>query len=212
MSPETEFPDDSPLAMWPSTHLSLLHAVSDPSDSVAWERFSARYRESLLRLCRREFQLRGDVAEEVAQEVLMKLISAMQRFRYDAGGSFGSWLATVTRRTAIDFLRGEGRRLDGAAGGSVTLSVLQNVSGPEERLADALVWELRRELLETAESRVKSRLTEESTWAVYKGYQRGEPPAEIAKSLGVTLAAVYKAKSRFVEALRREISLLTAVQ
>lgn len=191
--------------------MSLLQAVGDPRDALAWEQFVARYRPGIVRLCQQEFRLGQDHAEEAAQEVLIKLLGAMRRFRYDANGSFRRWLTTVARRTAIDFLRSEGRRLDAAVGGSAMTNVMQALPDPEDRLADALEAELRRDLLETAESQVKFRLTEDSTWAVYEAYQRGEQPAEIAKALGMSLATTYKAKSRVVEALRREISQLTAV-
>jgi RNA polymerase sigma-70 factor, ECF subfamily len=49
------------------------------------------------------------VAEEVTQDVFMKLWEQSQR--YDATrGRFSSWLLTITRFAAIDRLRAEGRR------------------------------------------------------------------------------------------------------
>lgn len=197
--------------MWPSTHQSLLCAVRDPQDAAAWEEFAARYRAGLMTLFLREFGLRSDLAEEAAQLVMLKLFRALQQFRYDERQSFRGWLSTVARRTAIDMLRSEARRPDVGVGGSAIVDVLQNYPDFQKSLSDVLEAQLRRELLEQAESRVKARLAEDSTWQVYLAYKRGDPPAEIAGSLGMSVSAVYKAKSRVAEKLRREICRMTAV-
>ena len=48
-------------------------------------------------------------AEEVAQESFLKLWTRADSFRPDKG-SFLTWLLTITRRTALDRIRLEGRR------------------------------------------------------------------------------------------------------
>ena len=46
--------------------------------------------------CRQRFRVDPNVAEEIAQDVLLKLLKEMQKFRYRADKSFRRWLKTVT--------------------------------------------------------------------------------------------------------------------
>jgi RNA polymerase sigma factor (sigma-70 family) len=43
-------------------------------------------------------------ADDVAQEVLLKLLTAMKKFRYDPSRSFRAWLKTVTQNAWKDFV------------------------------------------------------------------------------------------------------------
>ena len=197
--------------MWPSTHLSLLQGVHDQADQDAWSRFADSYRDGIVKICCRELGMKSEAAEEAAQEVLLKLLSTMQQFRYDAGGSFRGWLATVARRTAIDLLRSEGRRLDLATGRSSVADIVNGLPDPAERLGATLQTELRQDLLAVAEVEVKKRLKEPTTWSVYLAYKRGEEAPAIAETHGMEVSTVYKAKSRIIQMLQREISRLTSV-
>ena len=44
-------------------------------------------------------------ADDVAQQVLLKLLTAMKKYRYDSTASFRGWLKTVTHNAWIDFVR-----------------------------------------------------------------------------------------------------------
>lgn len=202
-------PPDS--SAWPTTSVMLLSSLEEISSEAAWAYFVARYRRGILRICRRELQLREELAEEATQEVLMKLLGAMHEFRYDPQGSFRSWLATVAKRAAIDVMRRESRRRDLAVGGDDAAELMAELPETAAKFCEQLQDELRRDLLHEVEPRVRIRLSESTTWAVYQAYRRGEAPEAIAARLGMTRAAVYKAKSRVVQLVRREISELTHV-
>ena len=94
-------------------------ASSEPDDGVLLQRIAAGDSNALLVLHKRyanlvysmAWRVLQDVglAEEVTQDVFMKLWQRSQR--YDAErGRFSSWLLSVTRFAAIDRLRQEGRR------------------------------------------------------------------------------------------------------
>ena len=94
-------------------------ASSEPDDGVLLQRIAAGDSNALLVLHKRyanlvysmAWRVLQDVglAEEVTQDVFMKLWQRSQR--YDAGrGRFSAWLLSVTRFAAIDRLRQEGRR------------------------------------------------------------------------------------------------------
>ena len=92
---------------------------SEPDDGVLLRRVASGDSDALLSLHKRyanlvysmAWRVLHDVglAEEVTQDVFMKLWQRSQR--YDpARGRFSSWLLSVTRFAAIDRLRQEGRR------------------------------------------------------------------------------------------------------
>jgi RNA polymerase sigma-70 factor (ECF subfamily) len=92
---------------------------SEPDDGTLLRRITAGDSDALLALHKRyvnlvysmAWRVLQDVglAEEVTQDVFMKLWQQSQR--YDAArGRFSSWLLTITRFAAIDRLRAEGRR------------------------------------------------------------------------------------------------------
>jgi RNA polymerase sigma-70 factor, ECF subfamily len=94
-------------------------ASSEPDDSVLLARSTAGESDALLLLHKRyaslvysmAWRVLHDVglAEEVTQDVFMKLWQRTQR--YDATlGRFSAWLLSVTRFAAIDRLRREGRQ------------------------------------------------------------------------------------------------------
>jgi len=94
-------------------------AGNEPDDGILLQRIATGDSDALLVLHKRyanlvysmAWRVLRDVglAEEVTQDVFMKLWQRSQR--YDAGrGRFSAWLLTVTRFAAIDRLRQEGRR------------------------------------------------------------------------------------------------------
>jgi len=79
----------------PSTRISLLQRVRDPSDQAAWREFDALYRPLLMRFARARGLADPD-AEEVVQQCMAALATYMHRFTYDATrGRFKGWLCTV---------------------------------------------------------------------------------------------------------------------
>lgn len=92
---------------------------NEPDDGILLQRMAAGDSDALLALHKRYANLVYSIAwrvlrdvglaEEVTQDVFMKLWQRSQR--YDAGrGRFSAWLLSVTRFAAIDRLRREGRR------------------------------------------------------------------------------------------------------
>ena len=66
-----------------------------PADHDAWAEFAGRYGRKIYGWCRR-WQLQPADAEDVTQQVLLKLAQKMGAFRYDPAQSFRAWLKTVT--------------------------------------------------------------------------------------------------------------------
>ena len=99
---EDPMPDDEPL----KTSLTLLGRLRrNPKDQAAWSEFVARYGPRNLQWCR-GWGLQESDAQDVTQDVLLRLNLLMARFVYDPSGSFRGWLKTLAhaefRREVMD--------------------------------------------------------------------------------------------------------------
>src|SRR5690349_3856948 len=124
----------------------------NPTDQAAWDAFVARYGPKILGWCR-QWDVRGADAEDVAQNVLLKLAQKMRDFAYDRSRSFRGWLKTITRHACSDFLESRERAGQGS-GDSQVLALLQLQEAREDLVA-RLEEQFDQELLEEAIVRVR---------------------------------------------------------
>ena len=185
------------------TSPSLLGRLRDsPDDQSAWTEFVRRYQPRLLAWCRR-WGLQDSDAQEVAQNVMVRLASKLRVLSYDPSLSFRGWLHTIARHAWSDFVTD--RRKQAVEGDpSDVLESAQAREDLEQRLAE--VFDL--ELLEEATSRVKARV-EEKTWEAFRRMAMLEEPAAIVSAaLSMPIASVFKARSNIQKMLQEEIASL----
>lgn len=185
------------------TSPSLLGRLRDsPDDQSAWTEFVRRYQPRLLAWCRR-WGLQDSDAQEVAQNVMLRLASKLRVLSYDPSLSFRGWLHTIARHAWSDFVTD--RRKQAVEGDpSDVLESAQAREDLEQRLAE--VFDL--ELLEEATSRVKARV-EEKTWEAFRRMAMlEEPAAVVSAALSMPIASVFKARSNIQKMLQEEIASL----
>src|SRR5437870_2744564 len=96
-------------ATFPTTRVTLLTLLrQDPSDQAGWDEFVERYGRHIYRWCR-QWKLQDADAEDVTQDILVKLIQKLRAFTYDPSRSFRGWLKTVAHHTWRDFEDGRRR-------------------------------------------------------------------------------------------------------
>jgi RNA polymerase sigma-70 factor (ECF subfamily) len=190
----------------PETSLTLLARLRDsPADQAAWDQFVARYGRKTYGWCR-HWGLQEADAEDVTQEVLLKLSTKMHDFSYHRSGSFRAWLKTLTHHAWQDFVTSR-RRAGEAYGGSAIRDTLHTVEAREDLLA-RLGEEFDRELLDAATARVRQRV-QAHTWDAYRlTAVEGLSGAEAARQLGIKVATVFVAKSKVQSMLQEEIARL----
>src|SRR5262245_5549675 len=86
------------------TSLTLLGRLRrNPTDQEAWGAFVQRYGRKLYGWGR-QWGLQDADAQDVTQNVLLKLAHHLREFQYRTSGSFRSWLKTVAYHAWCDYL------------------------------------------------------------------------------------------------------------
>jgi len=188
------------------TSLSLLARLRQaPANQDAWEEFVDRYGRRIYGWCR-AWHVQDADAKDVTQMVLLKLAGKMSTFVYDPGGSFRAWLKTVTQHALSDF-RADWKQPGCASGDTRIVAVLDNVEARDD-LVQKIESEYDQELLEEAKRQVRQRV-DVRTWEAFEltalEHERG---AAAAAKLNMSVAAVFKAKSRVQRMLTDEIRRL----
>ena len=186
------------------TSITLLTKLRQvPADQEAWAQFTQRYGRKIYAWCR-QWELQEADAEDVTQNVLLKLAEKMQTFEYDRGKSFRAWLKTITRHAWSDYWSGH-KEL--AAGGSQAVELLRTVEARED-LVRRLDNEFDRELLDEASARVRSRVVPRTWQAFELTAVQGRSGAEAAAALGMKVATVFVARSKVQKMLQEEVRKL----
>jgi RNA polymerase sigma-70 factor (ECF subfamily) len=185
------------------TSLSLLDRVRD-RDQEAWRRLVHLYGPLVAGWCNHGGVV-GQDADDVQQEVFQAVAAGLDAFRRDRpGDTFRGWLRGICRNKLLDHFRRRQRRPQ-AQGGTEAHLQMQHVA--EQVLPEETAEELNA-LYHRALELVKAEF-EPRTWdAFWRSAVEGHSPAIIAADLGVTPAAVRKAKSRVVRRLREELGEL----
>jgi RNA polymerase sigma-70 factor (ECF subfamily) len=190
----------------PLTSTTLLARLRhEPANQEAWAEFVRRYGPQVHRWCRR-WRLQEADAEDVTQAVLVRLSTRMRTFTYDPTRSFRAYLRTLARYAWCDFL--ETSKLPGAGGGGSDVVRLVGTVEAGDDLEQRLSEQFDQELLAEAQDRVRGRV-EGHTWEAFRltVVDRLSGAAAAAR-LGLTVAGVYKAKSRVQQMLHEEVARL----
>lgn len=194
------------IASWPgSTADSLLDQLwaDEPS---GWQQLLGLYAPAVYRWCRR-FGLGPENSADVAQEVFQAVAGGIETFdREQPGATFRGWLWRITRNKAMDFCRRQRGRPRSAGGDAVHERLLQLPDHPEARSEETDEGvEILGPVVARAVARVRSEF-ESHTWrAFWESVVHGRPPRDLADELGISVNAVYLARSRILRRLRREL-------
>ena len=108
------------------TRVSLLIRLrQEPTDQRAWDEFAQRYGRLIGAWCQ-QWGLQPADADDVSQNVLLKLAHHLRSFVYDPGRRFRGFLRTVAHNACKDYLDST-RRAVAASDDSGVYAVLESV-------------------------------------------------------------------------------------
>jgi RNA polymerase sigma factor (sigma-70 family) len=182
----------------------LRRLAASPPDQAAWNAFVDRYGPLILNWCRAWGLQQADVLD-VSQSVLAKLSVQLRSFHYDPTRTFRGWLRSLVRHAALDAMAARNRAV-----GRETAGLAERLASVEARddLVRRLEAEFDLELLEAATAVVRVRVTAR-TWDAYRlTALEGRDSTEAAATLGLSVGAVYQAKSKVIRMLQEEVRRL----
>jgi RNA polymerase sigma-70 factor (ECF subfamily) len=188
----------------PAKRASLLVRLRDVTDGDAWREFARLYAPVIYGFARKRGLQDADAAD-LMQDVLRSVSGAMNRLEYDpVRGTFRGWLFTVTRNKVFNFLDSRKRRVQGTGDSRMQQRLEQHVDSDGKMSAD---WEAdyQRSLAAQAMERVRTEF-QAATWdAFLLTAVEGQTPAQVSARIGLSVGAIYVAKSRVIARLRQEI-------
>jgi RNA polymerase sigma-70 factor (ECF subfamily) len=144
-------------------------------------------------------------ARDVAQNVLFKVLRAMQTFRYDPSQKFRAWLKTITHHAWQDVVRSRRKKIQ--EGSPVSDDPLQTLAARDD-LGEQLETAYEQELFDCAVARVRPRV-QARTWEAFRlTAMEGLSGANVSALLKMPVTSVYKAKSNVVKLLEAEVRYL----
>ncbi len=190
------------------TRPSLLVRLRDPRDQEAWRTFLDLYAPLLYGFGRKNGLQDADAAD-LTQAVLQAVSGSIGRLDYDpARGTFRGWLFGVARNQLGKWRRSQ--RQPRATGDTDDLQQLAEHPAPEE--TDWWEHEYRQQCFRVASERVRPRVNDAAWRSFWQTAVEGRAPGDVAAELGLTLGALYTAKSRVLALIKKEIQNLIEEQ
>jgi RNA polymerase sigma-70 factor (ECF subfamily) len=189
----------------PATRASLIVKLKDPGDEDAWSEFVTLYEPLVYRLARQKGLQDAD-ARDVCQDVFRAVANAVDRWE-PGRGSFRGWLFRIARNLLINFLTRGHHHIRGS--GATSVMELLDAQPASDASASALFEaEYQRRVFQWAAGEVRSEFSP-STWqAFWQTAVEDRGASEVAGELGLSVGAIYVARSRVLARLKRRIEKL----
>ena len=169
----------------------------------AWKDLTDLYRPLIIGWLNRQGVPARDL-EDLSQEVLLSVVKHLPDFQHSGHrGAFRAWLRTIVCRRTADYWRA----IDGntrSSGGSGAIAALQQIADPNSDLNRQWDEEHDRYILHCLLTMVEAEFEPLTLQAFRRLALDGASGADAARELGLSVAAVYAAKSRVLQRIRQE--------
>ena len=182
------------------TRQSLL-LRAQTGDAEAWKDLADLYHPLLLTWLGRQQVPKNDI-DDLVQEILLAVFQYLPSFRHSGQrGAFRAWLRTIACNRARDYWRARKNHTP-ASGGSDVKEVLNQIEDPESELNHQWDQEHDRYVLRCLLDLMEQEFEPSTLRAFRRLALEGASGAEVAGELGLSVAAVYVAKSRVLQKIR----------
>ena len=184
-----------------NTSMSLLGRLRSEENSPAWDRFVDIYGPLVPGWLKRK-GVPTDVAEDVRQEVLLKVVNEIKNFNHNGhAGAFRAWLRVVMMHRLRTIQR---RRFRPGEANSPDWSVVADqLEDADSELSRQWDQEHDRHLLERLIEMVSSEFQPNTMQAFRRVVLQSENVEQVASDLGMSVNAIRISQSRVLASLRR---------
>ena len=188
----------------PETRASLLIRLRDRRNSQAWSEFVDIYEPLIHRLARRQGLQDADACD-LTQQVLMAVAAKVETWDPNRSkGSFRAWVSQVARNLTVNMLVSRRRHPLGTGDSNIHDLLNQKPATTAEDTA-AFDAEYRRRIFHYAAEQVRKEFRAKTWAAFWDSCVEGQRVQEVARRLGMSVGAVYIARSRVLARLRQRI-------
>jgi RNA polymerase sigma-70 factor (ECF subfamily) len=186
------------------TSASLLGRIANAPTDDDWRRLDDLYRP-LLRAWMARAGVQASDVDDMVQDVLVVVVREVAGFERRGKGTFRGWLRTILANRVKDYFRGQKYRPI-ATGDSDFQAVLDELQSPESALSKQWDHEHDRHVAASLMERVQGDF-DPATWHAFRRHAlEGEPAAQVAAALDLSLNSVLLAKSRVLKRMRQELA------
>lgn len=183
------------------TRQSLL-LRAQTGDEDAWKELTALYRPLILGWLRRHGVSDND-RDDLTQDIFLTLVKSLPAFHHLGNrGAFRSWLRTLICHRTCDYWRAAEPQAR-STGGSGVMEALQQLEDPDGDLSRQWDEEHDRYVLRYLVDLMELEFEPTTVQAFRRLALEGASGAAVAQELGLTVGAVYVAKSRVLQRLRQ---------
>jgi RNA polymerase sigma-70 factor (ECF subfamily) len=184
------------------TRQSLLLRAQN-GETTAWKDLTNLYRPLMLGWLNRQGVPASDV-EDLSQEVLLSVVKCLPDFQHSGQrGAFRTWLRTIVCRRTADYWRALDSNTQ-ATGGSGATAALQQIADPDSDLNRQWDEEHDQYVVHCLLDLVDQKFEPVTLQAFRRLALDGASGEQVAQELGMSVAAVYVAKSRVLARIRQE--------
>jgi|SRR5579884_353657 len=185
------------------TSATLLERLRDRADADAWKRLVDLYSPLLAAWLRRHGLQDADV-DDLVQEVLLTVAREAAKFQHSGRpGAFRHWLRSILANRLREFWR-ERRQRPAAGGDSDFAGMLDQLQDPDSGLSHLWDQEHDQHIVRRLLAMIEPQFSQ-STWQAFRRVVLdGARPDTVAAELGLSVNAVFIAKSRVLGRLREE--------
>jgi RNA polymerase sigma factor (sigma-70 family) len=185
------------------TSLSLIDRARQSTDSLAWDRLIEVY-TPLLRQWLRAYDVQDADAEDLIQEVLAVVARELPKFDHSRRtGAFRGWLRKVLVNRLRNFWRARASR-PAVRGTSSLLEQLDQLEDETSQLSRIWNDQHDRDVIAKLMELVRPKFLPKTWEAFHRQMFVGQGADQVAAELDMPLGSVYMARSRVLNALRRE--------
>ena len=187
----------------PETSISLLNRLQRSDAPENWDRLVGLY-GPLLNIWLRKYGVQDSDTDDLIQDVMLAVSSNLRSFDHNGRpGAFRAWLRSILVNRLRNFWRARDRRPQ-VQGDSDIDRQLMELQDPASSMSQLWNRQHDQHVLRKLLELTKPQFAPE-TWLVFNRVaMKGERADIVAAEMGISINAVFIAKSRVLSSLRRE--------